>query len=616
MKIRRPRDRRYRIALVEIGEIAARLFPHECAELEERIRCARQPSTLYGSPESIIDRGVARGITETARWAERIVNAIGNADNPDAIRSRTRAAAKGNSLKAFARNTYERLLHGAALGALDANWEYETGGTVAQPKFADIPPLPSYADKPFAEAISWFRSKKVLTPEAFRALDAAAKRRAFTVARMANEDLLRVVHAELARQLEQGADLASFQRFAKERLESAGWVPANRSHVELVFRNNVVGAHGAGRRRQMFQPEVIRARPIIQLKGVGDDRMRPRHKRANGKAARASDPVFRHLWTPLGHNCFLPGAVIEGAIVGASRARYRGKAIELTTAKGRRLAVTPNHPVLTAERGFVAAASLRVGVNLVGYGGQSGIAALGQRAQRDEHHEPTAVDQVFGALAQAFSVALTGQRPEDFHGEAARFDGEIEVVGSYGQLLGYSPAARGEQGTELILETPTFPVGRDGPGAGSYTPGRIAGAPSGLPRRGELAIDDSAISSAPLRAFRFGLGAQLDAASLQRRAHGLAADAVLIGQLLERGAGAVALDQLIEVREFDYAGHVFDLESTTGWIVADGVIASNCRCRFVSRTEEEAQRLGIDIVSGSVLEAAQDPGWESRGGSL
>jgi SPP1 gp7 family putative phage head morphogenesis protein len=282
---------------------ASELFRGEVEELEARIRCARQPSTLYGSPEALIEKGIDRGITETARWAERIVDAIGNADSAGAIRSQTRAAAKRNDLKAFARNAYERMLHCAALGALDANWEYETGGTVAQPRFVAIPPLPGFADKPFGEAISWFKSKHVLRPDAFRALDASAKRRAFTVARLANEDLLGAVHAELARQLEQGASLEDFKRFAKERLESAGWVPANKSHVELIFRNNVVGAHGAGRRKQMFQPEVLKARPIFQLKGVGDDRMRPRHKKANGKAALATDPVFRHLWTPLGHNC-------------------------------------------------------------------------------------------------------------------------------------------------------------------------------------------------------------------------------------------------------------------------------------------------------------------------
>lgn len=300
MKLRVKRERRYRVAL---EGIAGELFRGELDDLAERIRCARQPSTLYGSPETLIERGIDRGIVETAKWAERIVGAIGNADSSEAIRNRTRAAAKSNDLKPFSRNTYERMLHCASLGALDANWEYETGGTVAQPRFVAIPPLPGFADKPFAEAISWFKTKRVLTPNAFRALDAAAKRRAFTVARLANEDMLRVVHAELARQLEEGADLARFKEFAAARLESAGWVPANKSHVELIFRNNVVGAHSAGRREQMFQPEVLKARPIIQLKGVGDDRMRPRHKKANGKAALASDPVFRHLWTPLGHNC-------------------------------------------------------------------------------------------------------------------------------------------------------------------------------------------------------------------------------------------------------------------------------------------------------------------------
>lgn len=319
MKLRVRRDRRYRVAL---EGAAAALFPAEVAELEQRIRCARQPSTLYGSPEALIEKGVDRGIVETAKWAERIVDAIGNADTAEAIRNRTRAAAKRNDLKPFARNTYERTLHCAALGALDANWEFETGGTVAQPRFVAIPPLPGFADKPFREAIEWFRAKRVLTPDAFKALDVAAKRRAFTVARLANEELLGAVHAELGRQMEAGASLEDFKRFAKERLELAGWVPANKSHVELIFRNNVVGAHSAGRRKQMFQPAVLKAHPIFQLNGVGDDRMRPRHKRHNRQAARASDPVFRHLWTPLGHAC-------RCRFIGRSEAWAKREGIEL-----------------------------------------------------------------------------------------------------------------------------------------------------------------------------------------------------------------------------------------------------------------------------------------------
>lgn len=281
----------------------ASLFAAELAHRDECIRCARQPSTLYGTPESIIDRGVDRSIEVTGRWAERLVDAIGDASSPGEIRARMRRAAAGNDLHAFATIARERILHGTMLGSLDSNWEGETGGIVEPAHFVDVAPVPSFATKPFEEAVSFFRSKKILNSATFNRLDAAAKVRSFSIARAANLELLQAANAELERQLKEGADLASFKKFAKERLINAGWTPANKSHVELIFRNNVVGAYSQGRKAEMTQPLVLKARPIWQVKGVDDARQRRNHRAVNGVAVRADDPVWNHLWTPFGHNC-------------------------------------------------------------------------------------------------------------------------------------------------------------------------------------------------------------------------------------------------------------------------------------------------------------------------
>jgi hypothetical protein len=48
--------------------------------------------------------------------------------------------------------------------------------------------------------------------------------------------------------------------------------------------------------------------------------------------------------------------------------------------------------------------------------------------------------------------------------------------------------------------------------------------------------------------------------------------------LLERFPALVAADQVVEVVDFQFAGHVYDLQSFGGWIVADGAFVSNCRC--------------------------------------
>jgi SPP1 gp7 family putative phage head morphogenesis protein len=281
----------------------AGLFAAELAHRAECIRCARQPSTLYGSPEVIVDLGVDRGVVVTASWAERIVDAIGDASTVGEIRARMRRATAGNELAPFAKIARERILHGAMLGALDSNWEGETGGVVEPARFVDVAAVPSFAKKPFEEAISFFRSKRILSPVSFRRLEGAAKVRSFSIARAANQELLAAAHAELERQLREGADLRSFKEFARDRMEKAGWVPANKSHVELIFRNNVVGAYSQGRKAEMTQPLVLKARPVWQVRGVDDARQRDNHRKVNGVAVRADDPVWNHLWTPFGMNC-------------------------------------------------------------------------------------------------------------------------------------------------------------------------------------------------------------------------------------------------------------------------------------------------------------------------
>lgn len=283
--------------------VVAELFPTELAHRAECIRCARQPETLYGTAETIIDVGVDKGVDITAQWADRIVSAIGDASTPIEIRTRMQRAAAANDVRPFAKIASQRILHGAMLGVLDSNWEGETGGIVAPSKFTDIPPVPSFARKPFEEAVSFFRSKKVLSPEAFKKLDAAARTRAFSIARAANEELVSAAYAELSRRIAEGADLASFKEFAKTRLESAGWVPANKSHIELIFRNQVIGAYSRGRHAEMTQPAVLKARPIWQIRGVADARQRDNHRAVNGVAVRADDPVWRTKFPPYGNNC-------------------------------------------------------------------------------------------------------------------------------------------------------------------------------------------------------------------------------------------------------------------------------------------------------------------------
>jgi hypothetical protein len=64
-----------------------------------------------------------------------------------------------------------------------------------------------------------------------------------------------------------------------------------------------------------------------------------------------------------------------------------------------------------------------------------------------------------------------------------------------------------------------------------------------------------------------------------------------VAELLEAHAGYIAPDDIVEIRDVEFSGHVFDVESVDGWILAGGIVTSNCRCTLVYYTEtpEEAQ---------------------------
>ena len=281
--------------------------------------CARQPKSEHGSPEALIDAGVRETVRETARWGQSLIGATDGIKTATGIAAALNRAAARLPLTTFARVAERRILHGLMLGALDSLWERETDEPVPLERFAAVRAevmlmatqlsLP-FAEQPFDRAVRMFRERNVLPRDTFAQITGAAKKRAFTIAKLARQDLLDTAHAELARMIEEGKNamvdgggpsLRDFKKFCAERLESAGWTPANPTHVEVIYRNNVMGAYADGRKAEMTQPDVLAARPIWQVRGVNDSRQRPTHAAANGLCFAGNDPSWPK--TPWGHNC-------------------------------------------------------------------------------------------------------------------------------------------------------------------------------------------------------------------------------------------------------------------------------------------------------------------------
>lgn len=344
----------------------------------------------------------------------------------------------------------------------------------------------------------------------------------------------------------------------------------------------------------------------LRFETMEDERVRDNHAAAEGLTAAARDPVWLAIAPPLGFNCFLPGTIVEGRFEQVRRFLYSGQAVEVTTQGGRRLRVTANHPIATVG-GWVTAARLKRGAQLLAYPAGE---ARAPADQVNEHDMPASVEQVFRACAERARVVTVNAVGHDFHGDAAGAIGEVEVVAAHGDLLSQVEAyLRGEThdphfvvsaaGRDATLRAPGF--------TGSRALGHLLGRPSPsaarLPRLGQLPLDGLGVllEPNPLHTLRVGLSAECDASLAESGSEDGAAYARLVAQLLDRVPGEIALDQIVEVRHFDWTGHVYDLQDERGWLVSNGIVASNCRCSVRLVPRAVLRERGLVDARGKVI---------------
>lgn len=571
----------------------------------------KKAAAVNGTPEPIIATAVSDVALVTGAWAGAIAsNCTG--DNAIALNRDITSAIKTEDLALVADPTEEAIMHALALGCLDSAYEVETDNAIAAPAL----PAPEsvkasrrmlaggvvtnrilgFSSLPYAEATDQFLQLKVITRRSWDALSEKAKLRSFTIANATKKSMIEVAQRELARQVARGADLRDFRKRVAKRLESNGWTPANPSHVETIFRTNVQRSYTAGRVEHAMKPSVLRARPLWQVVTVNDGppRQRATHRSNHGRVLRADNPIWKTKMMPWGFNCYRADAVVSGDFIGASKAWYSGQMVQITSAEGRRLTVTANHPVLTA-RGLVAAQHLRESDDLICDRLQPGIALLGQRAQWDKHDGPATAEQVFQALREQERFLLSVRaRADDFHGEAQFFDGQVEVVGSYRKLAHDAQRSRAQQVEQLGFESPDL-AASSGSSLGEFFSG-TSDAGRGVTRGSDLPTSRGLAHARPFDGFGLALISHWNASLSEARFEGATGDAALFRELIERGAGAVVADKLLEIRKFDFSGHVFDLETRQGWMTADGIAASNCRCRFKTLPKDYAGTISSDLL--------------------
>jgi SPP1 gp7 family putative phage head morphogenesis protein len=149
-------------------------------------------------------------------------------------------------------------------------------------------------DRPFEEAVAWFREKEIMPRPEFDALAAELRTRAFTAAYVYAADELQTVYQAALTAIEEGTTLRDFVKATRDML-SRPW------HRETVFRTNVLSTYGKG---HWDQAQTTREqRPYARYSAVMDGRTRPRHAMLHGLVYPLDHPFWKLYWPPWDYNC-------------------------------------------------------------------------------------------------------------------------------------------------------------------------------------------------------------------------------------------------------------------------------------------------------------------------
>lgn len=278
-------------------------------------------------------------------------------------------------------------------------------------------------------------------------------------------------------------------------------------------------------------------------------------------------------------NCLLPDIRVESPFsVAASRAWYHGDAIKLTTQNGHDLTITPNHMILT-PLGFVKAKFLNEGDYVIGCIDSKRIT---YSIDPYNDHSPTFISDIWDSflMKNPMMVAVVPTSCEDFYGDAGGFNGDVHIIGADSFL-------RGDIGYSFYLEhiskhnfywryAKFLHFTGFGP-ARSFTDGDLS-TPYGFMGGRNPSLTLCGSHSSHTNNVGLATIARHDPCLQESPADNSSVYAELARQFQFRFSGLVSPEQIDKIRNFNYSGHVYDLESLEQLYIANNIVVKNCRC--------------------------------------
>lgn len=140
-------------------------------------------------------------------------------------------------------------------------------------------------------------------------------------------------------------------------------------------------------------------------------------------------PLNSGPYPPAHPNCLTGDAYIStsGSISNVYKRRYKGALVDITTASGRTISITPNHPILTS-RGWVASGEVNLGDEVACVTDADML--IGNKENR--------IDATFSALFSSIEISVdpsvitnTPSAAEHFHGDGVP-DSDVKIINTKG----------------------------------------------------------------------------------------------------------------------------------------------------------------------------------------
>lgn len=299
--------------------------------------------------------------------------------------------------------------------------------------------------------------------------------------------------------------------------------------------------------------------------------------------------------------CFPAGTKVlsAGILENVFRANYRGEMFIITTAAGKKLKGTANHPVLTA-RGFLPLCELKKGDQVFNAIFDNGVMVVGDK----NISVPTDIAEIFNSFHKPsiFDVSRKAAAAIDFYGDGKRMYGEVDIVSTQRHLRN-NLVSRGDKlvsdvGLGSVEITGNLSRVGDldllslGMG-GARLPAEIAAERIKSLINGSLGApdnpDDFKWLDAVIEQIDDPLSVPLDVyvrlASLERRHNAVlfeqgsncgAGSPELLGDTAGGHAFSVETDHIISVVSEFVDCHVYTLQTSLGLYSAEGLIVKNC----------------------------------------